>query len=64
MPEVVDGWIDSKDIAEVERIQDVILNSYELDFAKHAPITDFPKLSLIWKSIPDQLAKKNGKWSC
>ncbi len=62
MPEVVARWIESKDIAEVERIQDMILNSYELDFAKHAPAADFPKLSLIWKSIPDQLAKENGKF--
>ncbi len=62
MPEVVAGWINSKDVAEVERLQDAILNSYELDFAKHAPPADFPKLSLIWKCIPDQLAKENGKF--
>lgn len=62
MPEVVANWIENKDVSEVERIQDDILNSYELDFAKHAPAVDFPKLSLIWKSIPDQLAKENGKF--
>ena len=62
MPEVVAKWIENKDTAEVERIQDVIISSYELDFAKHAPATDFPKLSLIWKSIPDQLAKENAKF--
>lgn len=62
MPEVVAKWIESKDLAEIERIQDMILSSYELDFAKYAPATDFPKLSLIWKSIPDQLAKENGKF--
>ena len=62
MPEAVAKWIESKDVAGVERIQDVILSSYELDFAKHAPATDFPKLSLIWRSIPDQLAKENGKF--
>ncbi len=62
MPEVVAKWIESKNVSEVERIQDVILGSYELDFAKHAPATDFPKISLIWKSIPDQLAKENGKF--
>lgn len=62
MPEVVSHWIESKDIAAVERIQDAILNSYELDFAKHAPTTDFPKISMIWKSIPDQLAKESGKF--
>lgn len=62
MPEAVAKWIDSQDAAEVEKIQDVILGSYELDFAKHAPAADFPKLSLIWKSIPDQLAKESGKF--
>jgi len=62
MPEVVDKWVRNKDVSEVERIQDVILDSYELDFAKHAPKNDYPKLSLIWKSIPDQLAKENGKF--
>lgn len=62
MPEVVSKWIESKDVFEVERIQDVILSSYELDFAKHAPAVEFPKLSLIWRSIPDQLAKENGKF--
>lgn len=62
MPEVVSHWIESKDIAAVERIQDAILNSYELDFAKHAPTTDFPKISMIWKIIPDQLAKESGKF--
>lgn len=62
MPEVVKVWIDTKDIEEVERKQDDILNSYELDFAKHAPATDFPKLSLIWKSTPGQLARESGKF--
>ncbi len=62
MPEAVAKWIDTKDLSEVERIQDMILSSYELDFAKHAPTADFPKLSLIWKSIPDQLVRENGKF--
>ena len=62
MPAVVAKWLESKDVGEVERIQDMILNSYEMDFAKHAPAADFPKLSLIWKSIPDQLAKENSKF--
>lgn len=62
MPEAVAKWIGTKDLSEVERIQDMILNSYELEFAKHAPAKDFPKISLIWKSIPDQLAKENGKF--
>ncbi|OGX13563.1 MAG: ATPase [Omnitrophica bacterium RIFOXYB12_FULL_50_7] len=62
MPEVVAKWIETKDIPEVERVQQRILDSYELDFAKHAPVSDIPKLNLIWRSIPDQLARENGKF--
>ncbi len=62
MPEVVEKWIKTRDIIAVEEIQQKILDSYELDFAKHAPTKDYPKLSLIWRSIPEQLAKENSKF--
>ena len=62
MPEVVDNWLKNKDIQEVERIQQQIISSYELDFAKHADIKDFPKLTAIWSSIPSQLSKPNSKF--
>ncbi len=62
MPEVVDKWVTTKDIEQVEKIQDIILNSYELDFAKHAPLSDTPKLSLIWDYIPKELSKENSKF--
>ena len=62
MPEVVQKWIQTKDIEEVEKIQDIILNSYELDFAKHAPLSDVPKLSLIWAYIPRELSRENSKF--
>ena len=29
-----------------------IIDAYVLDFAKHAPAPDSPKISLIWDSIP------------
>lgn len=62
MPEVVDAWCKTYSIEEVERVQQAIINSYELDFAKHAPAKDFPKLTAIWRSIPEQLAKENTKF--
>ncbi len=62
MPQVVSKWLESKNISEVERIQEQLISAYELDFAKHAPAVDFPKLSLIWRSIPNQLARENGKF--
>ncbi|MEI8012731.1 MAG: DUF4143 domain-containing protein, partial [Candidatus Omnitrophota bacterium] len=62
MPEAVAKWIETKDIVEVESVQQRILESYELDFSKHAPVADIPRLNLIWKSIPSQLARENGKF--
>jgi len=62
MPEVVKVWCNTHSIEEAERVQQAIINSYELDFAKHAPAKDFPKLSAIWRSIPEQLAKENKKF--
>ena len=62
MPEVVDSWFKNHDIQEVERIQQQIISSYELDFAKHADIRDYPKLTAIWSSIPNQLSKPNNKF--
>jgi predicted AAA+ superfamily ATPase len=62
MPEVVAAWIQTRDIKAIEVIQQNILTLYELDFSKHAPTTDIPKLSMIWNSVPSQLAKENGKF--
>ena len=62
MPEVVEAWRNTHSIEQVESVQQAIINSYELDFAKHAPTKDFPKLTAIWRSIPEQLAKENTKF--
>ena len=39
-----------------------ILNAYERDFAKHPNVKEFPKISMIWNSIPSQLARENKKF--
>jgi len=62
MPEAVSVWLETKDVGELESVQQGILALYELDFAKYAPTPDIPKLSMIWNSIPNQLAKENGKF--
>ena len=62
MPEAVSVWCETGDLEKVEAIQQDILASYELDFAKHAPPSEFPKLSAIWASVPQQLAKPNSKF--
>ena len=62
MPEVVDTWLRTKDVGQTEAVQQQILNNYQIDFAKHAPSKDYPKLSAIWRSIPQQLSKENTKF--
>lgn len=62
MPEAVDHFIKTKNHQDVRDIHQEIINSYVLDFAKHAPPVDIPKLSLIWNSIPGHLAKENKKF--
>ena len=47
MPECVKYFSETRDALEVRRIQDEIIKSYVLDFAKHAPPADIPKLTLV-----------------
>ncbi len=62
MPEVVDSYIHDGDFNEVRQIQQSIINAYEQDFSKHAPIELVPKIRLVWGSISSQLAKENKKF--
>ena len=62
MPAAVQQWVDTHQMNPVNEIQDEIIQDYADDFAKHAPITELPKLRLIWESIPAQLAKDNHKF--
>ena len=62
MPEAVNAWCETHNIEEVDRELDNILTAYERDFAKHMTPSDYPKASLIWDSVPSQLAKENKKF--
>ncbi|MCP4215256.1 MAG: ATP-binding protein [bacterium] len=62
MPEAVKYYVKNHDLTQVREIQKEILDTYVLDFAKHAPTADTPKLSLVWESIPTQLARENKKF--
>lgn len=62
MPEAVRHYADSRHGRDVRKIQTEIVKSYIFDFAKHAPASDIPKLTLIWDSIPKHLARENKKF--
>ena len=38
------------------------MDAYERAFAKHPDQTTFPKLNLVWSSLPPQLAKENKRF--
>lgn len=62
MPESVRVWTQERDVELMQQVLSNILGAYERDFAKHPDPKDFPKISLIWKSIPSQLARENKKF--
>jgi predicted AAA+ superfamily ATPase len=62
MPEAVLSFSQNRDWNEVRTIQKAILKSYENDFSKHAPKEILPRVNLVWRSIPSQLAKENRKF--
>jgi predicted AAA+ superfamily ATPase len=62
MPEVVSIYIESSDFQIVRKTQINLLNAYQSDFAKYAPLEIVPRLNMVWRSIPAQLAKENKKF--
>lgn len=62
MPESVLMWTKERDVEAMQTVLINILSAYERDFAKHPELSEFPKISMIWKSIPSQLARENKKF--
>ena len=62
MPEVVNTYLQTKDFSAVRSAQNEILSNYANDFSKHVPAMLAAKLSLLWESIPHQLAKENKRF--
>lgn len=62
MPEAVLSFSEEKDWREVREIQKYILNGYDRDFSKHAPIEIVPRIRMLWNSLPAQLGRENRKF--
>ena len=62
MPEPVLMWTEARDVSAMQEALSGIIGAYERDFAKHPNISQFPKISMIWKSVPSQLARENKKF--
>ncbi|KUO72659.1 MAG: ATPase [Clostridia bacterium BRH_c25] len=62
MPESVKMWTQERNTEMMQAALLNIINAYERDFGKHPDPKEFPKISLLWKSIPSQLSKENKKF--
>ena len=62
MPEVVQTYLETDDMMRVRAIQNELLYYYSNDFSKHAPRETISRISMVWNSIPMQLAKENRKF--
>lgn len=62
MPEAVSVYREIGTFDDVRKVHEEIIETYLLDFSKHAETSEVIKISLIWKSIPAHLGKENKKF--
>ena len=62
MPEAVLRWTEEHSVEAVQGVLFQILEAYERDFSKHPDAKEYPKLSLVWRSLPSQLARENKRF--
>lgn len=62
MPEVVQKWLDTRNMAAVDERQRALLTDYRHDIAHYAPPAEKIKAEACYFSLPDQLSKENHKF--
>lgn len=62
MPECVASWMQYKDPAKVDQIQQELIEVYENDFSKHNGKVNSGRILMVFRSIVAQLAKPNEKF--
>ena len=62
MPEAINKYKLTENLAEVRIIHRDIIKAYNLDFTKHAPASLIMKITDCFHAIPAQLAKENKKF--
>jgi predicted AAA+ superfamily ATPase len=62
MPEAVETFAKTEDLALTRQVQENILSSYKEDFSTRVKGSDIPKVRMLWNSIPIHLAKGKKKF--
>jgi len=58
MPEAVKSWIEKREIREVKRIHNDLVDTYKQDFGKYAKASQVKYVDKIFDAIPAQLGRK------
>jgi hypothetical protein len=62
MPDVVNCFVNSYDLADVRSKQREIIEAYRRDISKHTGATESMRIGQVLQSLPSQLAKENKKF--
>jgi len=62
MPEVLQSYLNNRDVRLVRTLQSEILQAYKRDFSKYTTKLQAIKTAELWDAIPRQLAKENKKF--
>ncbi len=62
MPEVLDEYMKTNDVAQCREIQKEILNAYKRDFSKYSDKNQTIKTAQVWNSLPSQLLRENKRF--
>ena len=62
LPEVVNRFLETKNIELIYKVQRNLIEEYEEDMVKYADDADKPRIRECFESIPKQLAKENKKF--
>ena len=62
MPEAVQIFVDTHDIAKVIEYQEMIINKYRQDISQYSTKSEKEKIKAIFDSIPSQLNQKNKRF--
>lgn len=62
LPECVESWIEEKNPARIDQIQQELIEIYENDVSKHNGNINSGRILMVFRSIVSQLAKPNEKF--
>lgn len=62
LPEVVNSFLETKNIEQIYRLQRTLIAEYEEDMVKYADDADKPHIRECFESVPKQLAKEYKKF--